>query len=287
MTHTTDSRALIAAIRAHYDEDTPRLVYADYLQENGLDPAREELIRVQVEHSRRPSQHTQDAAGVCTASCERCKSSCLEMRAHELVAENESRWRAGPTCAACEGAGVAVMCTGCWRGDAGGLMALNPREQLSHRDRPPWLYPVAFWGGFIRRVTAPRMTDCLYDEFEEHAPSRWLRAVLTVTDDHPERALIREVVPADREPLAVTAAHTKWLGLYQWFSWINGDKQRSNDGSGRAFAELPRAVFEAVAGLSDQTFYDEYARFKTRAAAVSALGTAIVRWARGEPGTRP
>ena len=45
---TDEQRALWAAIRAHPDDDTPRLVYADWVQENG-DDARAEFIRLQCE----------------------------------------------------------------------------------------------------------------------------------------------------------------------------------------------------------------------------------------------
>lgn len=43
---TDEQRALWAAIRAHPNDDAPRLVYADWLQEHG-DEARAEFIRVQ------------------------------------------------------------------------------------------------------------------------------------------------------------------------------------------------------------------------------------------------
>ncbi len=55
----TNGDALLASIFAAPDEDTPRLVYADWLDENGQ-PARAEFIRVQVEiarmvlHARQP-----------------------------------------------------------------------------------------------------------------------------------------------------------------------------------------------------------------------------------------
>jgi uncharacterized protein (TIGR02996 family) len=42
----TDEPAILAAIAAHPDEDTPRLAYADWLDENGQ-PIRAEFIRVQ------------------------------------------------------------------------------------------------------------------------------------------------------------------------------------------------------------------------------------------------
>jgi len=47
----SDESALLAAILAHPDEDTPRLMYADWLQENGQ-PERAEFIRLQIELTR-------------------------------------------------------------------------------------------------------------------------------------------------------------------------------------------------------------------------------------------
>ncbi len=49
----SDRDALLAAIRAHPDEDTPRLVFADYLEENDEAP-RAAFIRAQVEFARTP-----------------------------------------------------------------------------------------------------------------------------------------------------------------------------------------------------------------------------------------
>jgi uncharacterized protein (TIGR02996 family) len=44
----SDEQALLAAIWRHPNEDTPRLMYADWLQENGQ-PGRAEFIRAQCE----------------------------------------------------------------------------------------------------------------------------------------------------------------------------------------------------------------------------------------------
>lgn len=44
----TDRDALLAAIIAEPDEDTPRLMFADWLQENG-EADRGEFVRLQVE----------------------------------------------------------------------------------------------------------------------------------------------------------------------------------------------------------------------------------------------
>ena len=49
----TDRDALLHAIRAHPDEDTPRLVFADYLEENDEAP-RAAFVRTQVELARTP-----------------------------------------------------------------------------------------------------------------------------------------------------------------------------------------------------------------------------------------
>lgn len=50
----TDEPALLAAIRAYPDDDTPRLVYADWLQERG-DADRAEFIRLQCAAARLPA----------------------------------------------------------------------------------------------------------------------------------------------------------------------------------------------------------------------------------------
>src|SRR5215217_5840813 len=47
----SDAAALLAAIRAAPDDDAPRLVYADWLDEHGQ-PERAEFIRLQCERAR-------------------------------------------------------------------------------------------------------------------------------------------------------------------------------------------------------------------------------------------
>ena len=51
----SDELALLTAIIAYPDEDTPRLIFADWLQENGQ-PERAEFIRVQIEVTRLPER---------------------------------------------------------------------------------------------------------------------------------------------------------------------------------------------------------------------------------------
>src|SRR5690242_12487405 len=66
-------------IVANIDDDTPRLVYADWLAENGRDD-RAEFIRVQIERARRPAW---DAAQVR-----------LRLREAELLKAHGEKWLA-------------------------------------------------------------------------------------------------------------------------------------------------------------------------------------------------
>lgn len=68
---------LLRAIRDNPDEDTPRLMYADCIEEDG-DSARAEFIRVQIERARLPEHDPARRA--------------LEDREHELLAEHECAW---------------------------------------------------------------------------------------------------------------------------------------------------------------------------------------------------
>jgi uncharacterized protein (TIGR02996 family) len=59
-----DGSALLAAIAAHPEEDTPRLAYADWLDEHGF-PVRAEFIRIQIEikkYAHLPSKQQQGYA---------------------------------------------------------------------------------------------------------------------------------------------------------------------------------------------------------------------------------
>ncbi|MDY3552787.1 TIGR02996 domain-containing protein [Gemmata sp. JC717] len=77
-----DRDALMAAIAAHPDEDTPRLVFADWLDENA-DPERAEFIRAQI------AQHqNSDGKGDLPPG----ELARLAARERELLARNRDRW---------------------------------------------------------------------------------------------------------------------------------------------------------------------------------------------------
>jgi uncharacterized protein (TIGR02996 family) len=78
-----EQRALWAAIRANPDEDTPRLVYADWLQENGEED-RAEFIRVQCAL----------ALIVPTSYPEAEQRQLLEAKEQRLLARHREKWLA-------------------------------------------------------------------------------------------------------------------------------------------------------------------------------------------------
>ncbi len=84
----SDELALLAAIRDNPDEDTPRLVYADWLDEQGGDAnaARAEFIRVQCEYSR---------IDVGAGPDEAKRSKRLDARAQRLCRGFSAQWVAG------------------------------------------------------------------------------------------------------------------------------------------------------------------------------------------------
>src|SRR5581483_7143335 len=72
-----DRAAFLRAIADHPDDDLPRLVYADWLDEHG-DPARAEFIRVQCALARLPAGDTRAAA--------------LARREAELLTDHQADW---------------------------------------------------------------------------------------------------------------------------------------------------------------------------------------------------
>jgi len=86
----SDEAALLRAICAHPDEDTPRLVYADWLDEHDQ-PERAEFIRVQIERDAHPDC-TGDHDVIVEHSTE--KSRHLRAREAELLAAHRKAWLA-------------------------------------------------------------------------------------------------------------------------------------------------------------------------------------------------
>lgn len=82
MTMTTDQRALLAAVIADPESDAPRLIYADYLEENGQSE-HAEFIRCDIAKLSDPyCERFHDRKG---CSCNWCRSAQLEQRVGKLV----------------------------------------------------------------------------------------------------------------------------------------------------------------------------------------------------------
>jgi len=75
---SADEQALLAAVIAHPDEDTPRLMFADWLEENGQ-PERAEFIRAQIEAARFPPGDPGAKA--------------LRARVVELIKQHRKEWK--------------------------------------------------------------------------------------------------------------------------------------------------------------------------------------------------
>lgn len=84
----SDESALLAAIRDHPEEDTPRLVYADWLDEQGgpANTTRAEFIRAQIELDRLPREDDDLDTAIRRAE--------LGQRVEELSRANWSNWGA-------------------------------------------------------------------------------------------------------------------------------------------------------------------------------------------------
>lgn len=90
-----EQRALWAAIRANPLDDTPRLVYADWLQEHS-DETRAEFIRVQIELERliqsRQPVHSQQRRRLQLAQRRPREEGVLSARSEHLLASNRKMW---------------------------------------------------------------------------------------------------------------------------------------------------------------------------------------------------
>ncbi len=79
----SDEAALLAAIAAHPEEDTPRLMFADWLEENGRPAARAEFIRVQVEIAQK--EHLPRAMQDCYVALYKRNQELLDNHRAELL----------------------------------------------------------------------------------------------------------------------------------------------------------------------------------------------------------
>ena len=260
-----DGELLLAAIRANPADDLPRLVYADWLDEQVPcpDEGKAEFIRVQCELAvYNPAiiemlgcmpNHTWEAP-------EYARAKRLQDREAALRNLHGDRWRRVP-CVECGGRGgfyypqikQTNTCEDCaGSGDMGGLDWLLPSRDLDGAGRRP---EVVYQRGFPSIVHCPRLSDAVTDsrqgsmtisEDEVCRPTPWLAAVCR---HHP----VEQVIPLDVEIAEFFDAVTP-NGSWSWYE-----------------QDVP-APLANPAGIET--------RHPTRDLALAALGRAVVAFAR-------
>lgn len=290
MTTTTDQAALYAAILADPEDDTVRLAFADWCDENG-ESDRAEFIRVQVALSRWSCDFKQTKeqpgwrhdCGTDDNGYWLCQP--LRFREDALLQRHRADWLRVecPKCGGSgskmhgEGSSMPFPCPDCTGGDAGGLTRQAPTD--SHGGRA-FVNPTTFARGFPAVVGGCRLADvmerrckiCGSDEREtgtrgggcarcdggivrDWQPTPWALAVFR---NHPVQCV--PLVCRD-----VGGAACSWL--------------RDNDV--RESYSLPAVLFDAVYSLHKHSQRDgDWLYYPTPEAANAALGTATADWIR-------
>lgn len=284
----TEAESLYAAILAHPDEDTPRMMLADELEES--DPERADFIRVQVALARNPQT---------TLQCPHCASDdgynhntgCLYSREYELLTAHRREWltvrcdkcwpepgsgrghyNVEKTCSWCRGTGDAGRLT--WQmphPDSGGGIRHSPEVTFArgfpHRVIVPRLLPDCVEIGCSECVTAPVGHRCVgcgrLSISEPTIPSEWLAAVVR---HHPTLA---HCVPLDRDPY--------WNG--GGYCWFNANHSHAS-GSVPEAAELPETLFIFMRNRAGFMDGSRMLGYSEKARAVRELAETIVAFAK-------
>jgi uncharacterized protein (TIGR02996 family) len=198
-THSSTHAALLAAVIAEPDDDTSRLVLADWFEEHGGDPDRAEYIRAAVELAR---------DGICYLAgrlkkhqeCE-CPICVRRARSADLLAANETRWRRGPKCSKCGGSGkigpnrpptsIYYSCRTCrgsgWTGTLSEQVTTTDPSQSSSVSRriTRWRHEGEWSRGFPHTVHC-NLADC----FDGERVTAW--AIDVVRSEPVERLMISD-----------------------------------------------------------------------------------------------
>jgi uncharacterized protein (TIGR02996 family) len=252
---TTDGGLLLRAILAEPDEDTPRLMYADWLEEKG-GSARAEFVRVQCELAglKEPP--------VGFKGCVRCKSGdpADECRYHALRRRERESW---------VGFG-------------------SPYERSWSFGLPPnWL---ALLDGETDRVAVPYMPSDGVAVVRRGFVESVALPLAAFTGDAARALFAAHPVTAvrlpDREPMPDGDEGTEEV----WVSWLTCREPWASADERR----IPLAIAEHLPLHDWPGRSPEYRwRYPTRGDALAALSAAAVDWARGLvgltalPGRRP
>ena len=152
----TDHQALLAAVLAAPDDDAPRLVYADWLDENG-EPERAEFIRLGCEISRIWEQKTERLANLLSES-------------GTLLLKHGETWSLKELVRPC---GLKVGGQRRWLTSHGIIDRTSVRHEGSYVYPPDRLFSWDWARGFIHSITC--------------TASDWLKHADAITAEHPVR----------------------------------------------------------------------------------------------------
>lgn len=271
-----DRAAFRASICAEPDDDTRRLAFADWCDENG-DPNRAEFIRVQCRIARGFT-----VGDYCihlhNNPC-RCLACVTTARSDTLLAKHKATWIRGPVCDQCRGSGqyaegvpAKEECRHCFgTGDSGGLL-WKFWYGLGVGGYDGELVRVEFKRGFPDSVKVPLLGDvcdhrcprcgagvseasqaengsmfCGCGADLKWLPTSWLSAVLR---DHPVVSV-------------VMLANDRYLSAPEY--------------TGNGFIWRSSSLFDHACVPKEFCPDDSYT---TRELAVAALGTTIAKWGR-------
>lgn len=311
---------LMAAIVANPDEDTPRLEYADRLQELG-DDDRAEFIRVQVELAngdpcdaeKMPDRHEVSDPGACDwcdlrrrelellaahpewsrCECDRCQRVVGSYKRMAYHRGPNSRW---DVCETCDGSGdLFRFSVGTVSGTAAEPKVIYTGRKLTW-DR-------GFIGGIELRSTEVWGHQPDHHGFDRVGPDvgvdwsgrngfactcRW--SSRSHGDECPEHGKIGSPIP-EWEPTRLLLALVRQVPTLLRVAVAGRVPYHnaadcflwSNEATRHApsdLSQIPTAIFDLLEGDVDIRNRRVWRTYRTRAAAHDALALAIVRWAR-------
>jgi uncharacterized protein (TIGR02996 family) len=261
VTHTDDALALLRACALFPDDDTPRLMLADALDEAG-DGARAELIRVQCELARLPTgrklchhpDYTRPVKGYsrglttqpyeCKQTCPLCRHAHCAARESALLRDHAAGWR-GRTVTWRRGFVERIDCT----------LADCAERSGEHCTECGNLYS-----------TIDCRTCQTVKRHVEWRPTALARAWLTAA---PERAMVRELWATDRVP---------YFNGKGW-CWYDAGRGSQSENVPET-ANVPTPVWELLSRVSGVKSY-RWKWWDTADAARTALARGLCAWARG------
>jgi uncharacterized protein (TIGR02996 family) len=274
VTVTTTIAAMLAAVKAAPDDDTPRLALADVLAETdpgeGGDAAWAEFIRVQCELARTdkkrwyrklfPRESWDDLRPELQATmrfdppeagksigvlhyqglCDKWKT--LRARSDALLTQHEARWRRGPKCKWCEGKGRLQVVVPEMRIDRD--QTCDPCHGTGHagplgeKVLPDGHMMPRAWRvpADFRRGFIARVSTPLADVFAGDDVTDWAVRVARWP-----QVCLEEWGLTDREP------HESAGSVWEWYEELTGDEDEPSEPD-----DTPRAVWLAMANANPE-----------------------------------